>query len=203
MPFNPTILDFQKPVLYDLPPVTATQGVRPLQLFQAMQSFLQRAAGLQEYQVVMWFGGERPSLDLVEDLIWFSPAPESIEPMAGPGRWGNQFKLSLEVHLQSRNFLDPTQQDYRRTIAHEIYRWRLIDSIQNNNLFEKYVEQDPTKDWTIPVPVEGPPLTVESMTIGEIRIDRTQKEEGTIESVLPVTLPAVLSLTLDRITAGK
>lgn len=180
--------------------MTANQGVKPVDFYTGFQKLLVQATYLREEQVILWFGDERPALGMADFLVWFSPSPEIIDKADGPGRYGNKFSLSIDVHLLSRNFEDPSQGDTRRILAHELYRWRMLDSIQNEVLFSDYVAtRGLSSVWLMPLPEsDATQLSIGTMQIENIQIKRTQGEEGTLESSFTVSIPAVLSLTLPQ-----
>lgn len=179
---------------------TATQGVKPQQLIDAFAKLLQRATGLPDNFIILWCEPGRPNPEGQEVIVWFRPAGEKIDADGGAVRYGNKFTPGFEVNLTTRYFGDGSQRDTYKLPPHFVYRWQLIDAIQNENLFPDYVAltDPPPAVWAMPVPVTGAvPLTTGTMLVGDINGEvKDQYEEGSLTTKIPVSVPAVLALSL-------
>ncbi len=178
----------------------AVQGVKPQQLVDAFAVLLQRATGFTDRQIVLWCFPGRPQIEGYNQMVWFRPGGEEIDPSSGPVRYGNKFTPTFEVSLVSRNMLDGSQRDSRKLPPHYVYRWQIVEAFQNQNLFARYVpiSDPPPATWAVPTPTAGlAPLTVGTMLIGGPQAElKDQFEEGTITTPFRVTVPAVLALSL-------
>lgn len=178
----------------------ATQGVQIQTMLDAFKTLLVATSGLNERMVVRWDGDGRPDIEGRGAFIWYSLEEEIPDKSQGPGRFGNRVDPAIVVHYSTRSFADTAQRDQRRwTINYEI-RWKLIQALQNNNLFTAYLPQ-PTlaagEIWQPPAPTTtAVPLTIEPMYLAPIpRTNKNNAEEGTIVTSLRVVLPMVLALT--------
>jgi hypothetical protein len=187
--------------------MTANQGVKFWDLLLALKNLLQLTTQLDDRHVIMWFGPTRPALAGADVYVWFRPTIDALNESTGPVQFGNMADCNFEIHLATRSFIDESQVDERRAKDfYDIY-WKIVLTFQNRNLFAKYIEPKPLKvvgglnvpsEWVQPVPdPKTAPLSVETMLLKSLPVpDKTQKEEGTIESQWQLTVPTVLALTI-------
>lgn len=183
----------------------ANQGVDIMDLISGLTTLIGRTMDFTPSadgtfrDVVFWEHPSRVQDTGRQRMVWFKMNTEDIKEAAGPGRWGDKDYVQISLGLVTRGFSDGTQRDIRKAAYHYLYRKRLVDAIQNKNLFYLYQIQpvNPTV-WTPPVAQAGEvPLTVEPMTIASLPgATKTQVEEGTNETTFLVTIPCVLLLTL-------
>lgn len=182
----------------------SVQGVEFFDVIFALKNLLQLTAQLPERLVVVWFGNDRPALEGKDVMIWFRPLTDVLDPSPGPQEYGNRADCMFEVHLVTRSFADHAQVDERRAKEYYDYYWRIILTLQNRNLFAKYIKPLSIDDnilnaslpWEQPVPDPSkPPLTVGTMLMTALPVsEKTQREEGTMESRWQVKVPVVLAL---------
>ncbi len=183
--------------------LTATQGVELPDVLTAFEAYVASTAELRAAQVVRWDFPSRANVDGKDDFVWYSIGSDIPEHAVGMGRFGNRTMVTLNVHYLTRSFLGGSQRDNRRWSIHYVKRWRLYQAFQNLMLFNEYITQPelgPTDIWQPPQPaLTAVPLTIEPMILDEIPIlDRTDKEEASINTDFRVTLPIVLKLTLSE-----
>ncbi len=201
---NPTVYVTVPPStvrVVDLPSNNvATQGVSVWKLIEAMRNYLMLVSGLGERQVRLWLQPTRPQLSGADMFLWFRPTLDQVNKSVGPGRWGNRSDFKVDVHLVTRTFIDEAQVDERRAATFYDTYFRLESAFQGKNLFTLYNLPTLVKDvWFPPEPVKkgAGMLTVEPMYLEPIPVpDRTQKEEGSLETAFTVVLPVVLALTV-------
>lgn len=188
--------------------MTATQGVKFWDVLLALKNLLQLTTQLDDRHVIMWFGPSRPALAGADVYVWFRPTIDVLDESKGPVQYGNKAECNFEIHLVYRNFIDESQVDQRRAQEFYDYYWKIILTFQNRNLFDKYSQplivresggQFVPSPWVQPVPdSKTAPMTVgATMTLKSLPVpDKTQKEEGTIESAWQLTVPTVVALTI-------
>lgn len=187
--------------------MTTTQGQKFWDLLAALKNLLQLATQLDDRHVIMWFGPSRPALAGADVYIWFRPTVDTPADSTGPVQYGNKVECNFEIHLATRSFIDESQVDERKAKDYYDYYWKVVLTLQNRNLFAKYTQPPPLKivsgvyspsPWVQPVPdPKTAPLSVDTMLLKSLPVpDKTQKEEGTIESQWQLTVPTVLALTI-------
>lgn len=179
---------------------TANQGVSVWSLINGLKNYLMLVSELGERNVRLWLQPTRPQLSGADTFIWYRPTLDEVDKAIGPSRWGNRTNFKVDVHLVTRTFIDEAQVDERRAEAFYTIYFKLESAFQGKNLFTQY--NIPTVVNGVWFPPEPPPkgagmLTVEPMFLSPIPVpDRTQKEEGSLETAFTVNLPAVLALTV-------
>lgn len=183
--------------------MTAVQGQNPWEVTRVFGAYLETILQLQSRYVRMWWGTTRPQIAGSDFFAWYRLATDKPSKAQGQGRWGNRTDLKIEVHWVARQFADESQVDERR--AKDFYEgyFKLEQSLQNLNLFDKYAAplvppSGEINDWFPPQPLpDAIPYTIEPMYLEDLPAPtKTQKEEGTPEVAFMVILPTVLRLTV-------
>lgn len=177
--------------------MTAVQGNQFITVLNAVGNLLKFATLLQPRYVRLWMGPGRPQLEGKDVYVWYKPTEDVLSSSEGPVQYGNRADMNFEIHLATRSFADQSQIDERRAVIYYTYYWQVVMSFQNRNLFANYSAPVLPNPWSQPVPVAAPSLSVGTMLLTSLPVsEKTQKEEGTIESAWRLKVPMVLALTV-------
>lgn len=177
--------------------MTANQGTDTFTIIQAIRNLLQVTTQLDDRHVRLWYGPSRPQSG-ADEFVWLRYLRSDLDESPGPVIYGNKFIVLCEIHLAVRSFADEAQVDERRATIYHGLEFRIINTFQNRNLFPSYDLPTSTMSWVQPVPTSKlAPLSVSTMLLKSVPVpDKTQKEEGTVESQWELSVPSVLALNL-------